>query len=172
MIKHFCDAQLVCQQAYDIPLTKQIGLAALAETAEIEIGDAQLHRALNDSVLTAKCLAKFFTPELYAQFAKIADKEFYERINFKNYCIQDPDDERIRQNQLMVECPCCGVFMKRLSKFTHRNKKHYASYRCGECGRIFNIAHTFKITYDGLEHRNTLTEISGAGEESSNAEGA
>ena len=30
----------------------------IAEMAEIEIGDAQLHRALNDSKLTAKCLAK------------------------------------------------------------------------------------------------------------------
>ncbi|MDD6394876.1 MAG: exonuclease domain-containing protein [Acutalibacteraceae bacterium] len=162
VIRHFCDAQLLCQQALEISLAKQVGLSALAEMAEIDIGDAQLHRALNDSKLTAKCLAKLFTEDLYDQFAKVADKEFYERINFKSYSISDPDDERIRQNNLMVECPNCGIYMKRLTKFSHRNKKHYARYQCGGCGRSYNISHSFKITYDGLVHKNTLTEIGGS----------
>lgn len=162
VIRHFCDAQLLCQQALEISLSKQVGLSALAEMAEIDIGDAQLHRALNDSKLTAKCLAKLFTADLYSRFAKTADKEFYARINFKSYSISDPDDERIRQNKLMVECPNCGIYMKRLTKFSHRNKKHYARYQCGGCGRSYNIAHSFKITYDGLVHKNTLTEIGGS----------
>ena len=162
VIRHFCDAQLLCQQALEISLAKQVGLSALAEMAEIDIGDAQLHRALNDSKLTTKCLAKLFTEDLYDQFAKVADNEFYERINFKSYSISDPDDERIRQNNLMVECPNCGIYMKRLTKFSHRNKKHYARYQCGGCGRSYNISHSFKITYDGLVHKNTLTEIGGS----------
>ena len=51
--------------------------------------------------------------------------------------------------------------MKRLTGFTCRNKKHYAKYRCAVCGKEFNISHTLKITYDGLEHRKTLNEIGG-----------
>ena len=31
IIKNYCDAQLLCQQALNIPLTKQVGLAAFAE---------------------------------------------------------------------------------------------------------------------------------------------
>ncbi len=159
VIKNFCDAQLLCQQALEISLAKQVGLSALAEMAGVEIGDAQLHRALNDSKLTAKCLAKLFNPDLYAQFAKVADSEFYARMNFKSYSISDPEDERIKQDKLMTECPNCGIYMKRLTRFSHRNKKHYAKYQCGGCGRSYNISHSFKITYDGLVHKNTLTEI-------------
>lgn len=172
VIQRFCDAQLLCQKAVDISLNKQVGLSAFAELIEVEIGDDQLHRALNDSRLTAKCLAKLFTPKLYYEFAKKADKEFYDRMNFKSYCIQDTNDERISQNQLMAECPNCGVYMKRLSRFSHRNKKHYAQYRCGECGKLFNAAHTFKITYDGLEHKISINEIVPADIDKNTAEGA
>lgn len=170
-IRNYCDAQLLCQRAMNISLAKQVGLSAFAELIEVKTGDDQLHRALNDSRLTAKCLARLFTPELYREFAKKADGEFYERINFKSYCIQDPKDERIKQNQLMVECPECGIYMKRLSRFTHRNKKHYAKYRCSCCGKSFNVSHTFKITYDGLEHKNSLTEITPAVVDGSETEG-
>lgn len=171
-IQNYCDAQLLCQKAMDISLAKQIGLSAFAELVEVEIGDDQLHRALNDSRLTAKCLAKLFTPELYSEFVRKADKEFYERINFKSYCIQDPKDKRIKQNQLMVKCPECGIYMKRISRFSHRNKKHYARYRCSCCRKLFNVSHTFKITYDGLEHKNSLTEITPVIVEDGTAQGA
>ncbi len=161
IIKNYCDAQQLCQKAAGISLSKQIGLAAFAELADIEIGDDQLHRALNDSRLTAKCFAKLNTPELFKTFVKKADPIFYERMNFKCYNLQDLSDEQIVFSDFMTECPDCGTFMKRLTGFTCRNKKHYAKYRCAVCGKEFNISHTLKITYDGLEHRKTLNEIGG-----------
>lgn len=159
LIKHFCDAQLLCQKAADISLSKQVGLAAFAELIGIEQGDEQLHRALNDSRLTAKCMAKLFTPSLYSEFAQKADKVFYARMNFKSYCLQDLNDEKIKQNSFMTECPTCGVFMKRMTRYTCRNKKHYARYRCGLCGRQYNVSHLFKVTYDGLQHKIGMVEI-------------
>lgn len=163
ILKKYCDAQQLCQQALGIPLTKQVGLAAFAELAEVEIGEDQLHRALNDSRLTARCFAKLCTPELFEMFVKKADRVFYERMNFKCYNIQDLSDEQIIFSDFMTECPQCGSFMKRLTRFTCKNKKHYAKYRCGICGRQYNISHTLRITYDGLEHRKTLSEL-GAGQ--------
>ena len=159
VIKHYCDAQLLCQKAADISLAKQIGLSAFAELIGVEIGEEQLHRAINDSRLTAKCLARMFTPALYAEFAKKADRIFYERMNFKSYNLQDIYDEQVIFSDFMAECPVCGTFMKRLSRFTYRNKKHYARYCCALCGRQFNISHTLKITYDGLEHKKLFHEI-------------
>ena len=159
IIKNYCDAQLLCQQALNIPLTKQVGLAAFAELAEVEIGEDQLHRALNDSRLTARCFAKLCTPELFRIFVKKADSIFYERMNFKCYNLQDLSDEQIVFSDFMTECPDCGTFMKRLTGFICKNKKHYAKYRCSVCGRQFNISHSLKITYDGLEHKKSLTEI-------------
>ena len=161
IIKNYCDAQQLCQQAKGISLNKQVGLAPFAELAEVEIGEDQLHRALNDSRLTARCFAKLCTPELFSMFVKKADRIFYERMNFKCYNLQDLSDEQVIFSDFMTECPDCGVFMKRLTGFTCKNKKHYAKYRCAQCGKQFNISHTLKITYDGLEHRRTLSEIGG-----------
>ena len=158
IIRNYCDAQQLCQYAAGIPLNKQVGLAAFAELAEVEIGEDQLHRALNDSRLTAKCFAKLYKPELFEMFVKKADPVFYERMNFKCYNLQDLDDEQIVYSDFMTECPKCGTFMKRLTGFTCKNKKHYAMYRCALCGRQYRISHTLKITYDGLEHRKTLVE--------------
>ncbi len=162
IIKNYCDAQQLCQKAVDIPLTKQIGLSAFAEMIEIEIGDDQLHRALNDSKLTARCFAKLFTPALFNMFVKKTDPIFYERMNFKTYNLQDINDEQIVFSDFMTECPDCGRFMQRLTRFTCKNKKHYAKYRCVMCGKQYNIAHTLKITYDGLDHRRSLNEINKA----------
>ena len=159
ILKNFCDAQLLCQKAVDIPLTKQIGLSAFAELVGIEIGEDQLHRALNDSRLTARCFAKLFTPQLFGEFVKKADPVFYARMNFKCYNLQDLADEQVVMSDFMTECPGCGSFMKRLTRFTCKNKKHYAKYRCDACGKKYNISHTLKITYDGLEHKKILNEI-------------
>ena len=94
-------------------------------------------------------------------FVKKADRIFYERMNFKCYNLQDLSDEQVIFSDFMTECPDCGIFMKRLTGFICKNKKHYAKYRCAQCGKQFNISHTLKITYDGLEHRKTLSEIGG-----------
>ena len=160
IIKNYCDAQQLCQKAVDISLSKQVGLSAFAEQVGIEIGSDQLHRALNDSRLTAKCVAKLFTPQLYEMFASKADKIFYERMNFKSYHLQDIYDEQIVFSNLMTECPECGMFLKRLTRFVCKNKKHHAKYRCGICGKEYNISHTLKMTYDGLDHRISLNEMS------------
>ena len=159
VIKNYCDAQLMCQQALGISLAKQVGLSAFAEMIEVDIGDDLLHRAINDSRLTAKCVAKMFRPELYAEFAKKADNIFYERMNFKSYCIQDLNDEMIKPSDFMTQCPECSRYMKRISSYTCRNKKHYATYRCKFCKKTYNVAHTFKVTYDGLEHKVNLHQI-------------
>ena len=159
VIRNFCDAQLMCQQAMDIPLTKQVGLSAFAELTQVEIGDDPLHRAINDSRLTARCVAKVFKPECYASFVRKADREFYERMNFKSYCIQDINDELIKPSAFMTKCPECGRYMKRISSYSCRNKKHYASYRCRFCRKTYQVGHMFKMTYDGLEHKVNYRQI-------------
>lgn len=159
VIKNFCDAQLMCQKAAGISLAKQVGLSSFAELAGVDIGDDLLHRAINDSRLTAKCVAKMFQPEVYTEFAKRADKSFYERMNFKSYCIQDLNDELIKPTEFMTKCPECDRYMKRITKYTCRNRKHHAAYRCKFCKRTYNVAHTFKVTYDGLEHKVTFHQI-------------
>ena len=165
VIKNYCDAQQLCQQAMDISLNKQVSLSDFANLIEVDIGDVQLHRAINDARLTAKCLAKLFTPELYAQFASRADRVFYERMNFKCYNLQDLSDEQVIISDFMTKCPACDVFMKRMTRFTCKNKKHYAKYRCSICGKTFNVAHTLKMTYDGLEHKKMPNEITASAEQ-------
>lgn len=152
-IRHYCDAQLMCQMAMDIPLTKQVGLSAFAGLAGVEIGDDPLHRAITDSRLTARCVTKVFRSECFGALVKPADREFYERMNFKSYCLQDLSDEMIHPCDLMTMCPECGHYMKRISGYVYRNKKHYATYRCKFCKITYHVAHTFRVTYDGLEHK-------------------
>lgn len=171
IIRNYCDAQLLCQKAVDVSLSKQVGLSAFAEEYDIEIVEEQLHRAINDSRLTARCLAKLFTPELFSCFVKKADRVFYDRMNFKSYNITDINDEQIDFSAFMTRCPGCGAYMKRMTRLSCRNKKHYARYRCGLCGTQYNISHLFKVTYDGLEHRLNLTRI-GSPEEADGSGGS
>lgn len=159
VIKNYCDAQLMCQKAVGISLTKQVGLSAFAELAGVDIGNDLLHRAINDSRLTAKCVAKVFRSDAYEEFSKRADREFYERMNFKPYCIQDLNDELVKPVEFVTRCPDCDRYMKRFTRYVCRNKKHYATYRCKICNKTYNIAHTLKVTYDGLEHRVVLHQI-------------
>ena len=167
VIRHFCDAQLLCQQAVGIPLTRQVGLSAFAETAGVEIGDDQLHRAIGDSHLAARYVARLFKKEDYDGLVQRADRVFYERMNFKSYYLQDLSDPHIKATDFMVCCPDCEVYLKRLTRYSLRNRKHYARYRCGLCGTVYQVSHAFRVTYDGLEHRvlSVPVNLSGGAEE-------
>ncbi|ABR48667.1 Exonuclease, RNase T and DNA polymerase III [Alkaliphilus metalliredigens QYMF] len=56
-IDKYCDIQKMCMNYLDLPKGKQIGLKKAVETFNIEI-DSRFHKALNDSIYTAKILKK------------------------------------------------------------------------------------------------------------------
>ncbi|MCL2486269.1 MAG: exonuclease domain-containing protein [Oscillospiraceae bacterium] len=158
MIGSFCDAQAVCMEALGLDSSRQPSVAAVAEAAGIETDTGELHRALEDSVVTARCLKALATPDLIKKHTHLADADFYGRITFKPRYICDPDNPIIPRGAFRHDCPDCGGRLERKGKFFTRGRAICAEYQCGACGKSYIIKDQFRLTYDGLIHKVTIIE--------------
>ena len=128
-----------------------MGLSAAAELLNIDFGSDQLHRALDDSLLSWKCFAKVYDPEKIKSFIKPADAEFYNRVCFKNTVITEFSNPLIDKKQFYAVCPVCGRRGRRLNKWQPKNKSFRAAFNCDYCNKKFNGRVQFKLKYEGVQ---------------------
>lgn len=157
-MKNYCDMQQLCQMDMDVEAGQQLGLSAMAEKLGIEVGDMDMHRALDDSIVSAKCLKRTFKEENYKVLARKADSEFYRWITFKTVSICDIDNPLLKASMFMLRCPECGVLLKRMTAVTPKSRSFTAQYACGMCGRKFTGKHYIKLKYEGIVNRSTIIE--------------
>lgn len=157
-MKNYCDLQQLCQMEMDVEAGQQLGLSAMAEKLSVEVESMDMHRALDDSIVSAKCLKRTFKKENYMVLAKKADSEFYRWITFKTVSICDIDNPLLKASMFMLRCPECGVLLKRNTAVTAKSRSFTAQYTCGMCGRKFTGKHYIKLKYEGIVNRSTLTE--------------
>lgn len=158
MIKNYCDAQILCQTALGIDMAKQPGLSLVADMIGISCEDMEMHRALDDSVVTAKCIKKLWNREIFDSVVKCADKSFYDRLTFKQCIISDIRNPLLADVSYKVKCPECNRFMKRETKLKTKNRSICADYKCSRCGKEYAVKHRFKLKYEGLSHKVTFRE--------------
>ncbi len=157
-MKNYCDLQQLCQMDMDVEAGQQLGLSAMAEKLGIEVDNMEMHRALDDSIVSAKCVKSTFKKENYDKLAKIADSEFYRWITFKTISICDLTNPLIKASMFMLNCPECGVILKRVTAVAQKSRSFAAQYICGMCGRKYTGKHYIKLKYEGIVNRSTLTE--------------
>ncbi len=157
-MKHYCDLQQLCQMEMEVESGQQLGLSAMAEKLGIEVGNMDMHRALDDSIVSAKCLRSTFKKENYEALSKIADSEFYRWLTFKTVSICDLTNPLVKSSMFMMRCPKCGVVLKRSTAVTQKSRGFIAQYFCGMCGKRFTGKHYIKLKYEGIVSRSTLTE--------------
>lgn len=156
----YCDLQQLCQYNMDdVDAGQQLGLSALAERLGIEVGDMDMHRALDDSIVSAECLRRSFDSNVFSSLRHTADTEFYNWLNFKTVPVLDLDHYGVNICRLMQTCPECGVILKRTTAFNQKSRGFVAQFVCGKCGRKYSGKHYIKLKYEGLVYRSTLSEV-------------
>lgn len=152
-IHNYCDAQIICQRVLGIDSSKQPGLSAVAEQLGIECGDMDMHRALDDSLVSAECLRRAWSRELFDELVSRVDAEFIKKLTFKTVLISDLKNPLIDRNLFRQRCPVCSSRMRRLGNINSRNHGFVVEYRCAQCGVEYIGRHQFKLKYEGMQHK-------------------
>ena len=136
----------------------QVGLARAGEMLGIPEDDMALHRALDDSRLTAQILQKVYEPESFRAAIQRVDAEFYRRITIKTVILSDIDDPLVKRSELHFSCPECGRELKRKEQWRFRSRAFCADFSCKTCRKEYRGRVQFRQKYEGVECRKKLTE--------------
>ena len=158
-LKQYADLQAYCQDILELPTKNQIALQGAAEHMGISTDDIPLHRAVGDSILSARCLKKLYDKEKFSSYIKPCDDEFYGRLNFRNTYITSIDNPLIDKSELTINCEYCGNECTRLNEWKTKNKSFAAHFKCRTCNKKYNGKVQFRLSYDGVTVIKKLTEI-------------
>ncbi|MCD7723681.1 MAG: exonuclease domain-containing protein [Clostridiales bacterium] len=150
-IRKYIDAQQFCEQFIDsYDGAHSISLYNTAQYFNISANEENLHRALADSMLAAKCFAAAFDSEK-AAFALIdCSGEYFSRLIYKTYSISKPVSSLYNINNEQFVCPACAGKLEIQGKFSYRLKCFHAACICKNCKKKFIVHVNVKKTYDGV----------------------
>ena len=84
-----------------------------------------LHRAIDDSVLSAECLRRTFDADQLTERMVKMDRELYGRLSFKVHFITDRNDPRLDEKQLQFVCPFCSGALHAKEDWSLHNKQFF-----------------------------------------------
>ena len=137
---------------------QQLGLARACEALGVSDEGMEQHRALDDSRMTAAIAKKTFDPAAFAPFVRVADKAFYDRLNFKPYYIRDIDSPLIARQHLRFRCAACGRALRRRGEWRFYNQAFWSEMVCRPCDKTYTARAQFKKKFDSVEVKRKLTE--------------
>lgn len=158
-LKNYMDFQVYAQQRMGVDTSQQLGLARAGEMLGIPEDDMSLHRALDDSKLTAAILQKVYDKDSFVPAILPVDGEFYKRVTFKATIIKDLDDPLVKRSELCFNCPECGQNLKRKGSWRFRSRAFCAEFSCRKCQKKFTGRVQYKLKYEGVEVKKKLNEI-------------
>ncbi|MGN1319592.1 MAG: exonuclease domain-containing protein [Acutalibacteraceae bacterium] len=137
----------------------QISLCNAAEILGITTENYELHNAKDDSLLCAALLKEHYCKERFDRYIKdTKNPEFFKRLCFKPYFINDINDPCVSKQSLDFYCQICGGKMKQLTKWRFRNNSFTANFICKACNKKFICRISFKKTFDNLIVKRRILE--------------
>lgn len=156
-LTYYADLQKIVQEALHLTTTQQTGLSAAAAMLEIGGDGLSLHRALDDSLLSAECLRRVFSKDLVEQLTLPCGEEFYERLRFKAYIISDINNPNVDPERMRCFCDQCGREAQQKSDWIFTCRAFRAKFFCPHCKRPLQHTVRFKQYYDRLDiHSKTV----------------
>lgn len=152
-IDRYMDAQELCRRKLGMEKAKQPGLSNVAELAGIHFEDMEMHRALDDSIVMAKCVKALWDEAVAAELTYVFDKEFLRRLFFKAYYVSDPRNELVDITLFEQDCPKCGAKLVQLTKPRQRSRQIWIDYLCEGCDAQMTGRHRFRVLYEGVQHK-------------------
>ncbi len=148
-LKRYADVQAYCQDVIGSG-KNQLALQTAADMLDIRSDDVPLHRAVGDSILTARILKKLYDAERFAKYIRIVDDEFYARLNFHSTYIYDINNPLINNDDMFILCDVCSSKCEVKNGWKSRNKSFYADLYCPVCDKKMKGRIQYKLCYDGL----------------------
>lgn len=129
----------------------QISLFHAAELLEISTDEFSLHTARDDSMVCVAMLKKAYNAcRFNALIRDTSDPDFYKRLFFKSYYINDINDPLIDKAQFKLKCPKCGTRLVKSSRWNYRNRNFNAKLFCMHCRQRYKAQLSFRKTYDDI----------------------
>ncbi len=157
-LRYYMDCQAYVQQRLALDDGQQLGLARAGELLSVPEEDVAFHRALDDSLLTAKVLQAAAEPASLLAGVQTVDEEFYRRVTFKVTVLGDLTDPRVKKEDLRFTCPECGRDMRRNGQWRFYHRAFCAEFACRPCGKEYRARVQYRIKYEGPEVRRKLSE--------------
>ena len=155
----FVDLQQYTQKHLGMEGGNHLGLSKASEILKVEDENIKLHRALDDSMLSAAVLKKIFsTEELLEHLVDASTPQFYERLLFKTKIITDIQNPLVIAANKHFYCPECNTKMSRQVAWKFKNKQFRSEFLCSECDRTYEGKMLFKMEYEGLVIKRSIIE--------------
>lgn len=164
-ISKYMDLQKYCQSYLKLSNAQQIGLSAAATLFGIDVSEFSTHRALEDSLLSLRCLKKSFDADLIQGFISDCDENFYKRLLFKIRYITNIHDERIDRSKMICYCDDCRKRMRKVSEWKSVNQAFRARFYCKNCDSYYTFTVRFKEYFDRVEMKTKKVKINPEEEE-------
>lgn len=150
---NYADAQKYCMSFLEnSDAGNQISLANCAQRFNIEIDMSNLHRALEDCIVTAHCFIKVFDKKVFENYVSKCDRAFFERLLFKSFYIKKPVYKDFNVDNIDIICNECNKKMNVLLpyEFSASNNTFKSAGECQKCNRKYWIFVRAKQNYDGI----------------------
>ncbi len=140
-------------------IKNQISLSDAAEKFSISTDNLSLHTARDDSLVCVRLLDKTFNSERFGAMVKdTSNPDFYKRLSFKPYYINDLNDPLVDKKALEFCCEECGKSLKRQGNWRYRNRSFFAVFRCKKCEKNYNARVSFRKNYDDVTVKRRIME--------------
>ncbi len=150
-LNNYVNLQKYAQAFMNISKADQIGLSAAAEKLGIDVESYSLHRALDDSLLTADLFRKIYNEHMLQSYTLVCDTSFYSKITFKPKVITDINSPLIDKSKMRCLCDVCGGQCDRISEWRVMNQAFRAVFQCKKCKRKIRFTIRFKEYYDRVD---------------------
>ncbi|MCH4239755.1 MAG: exonuclease domain-containing protein [Oscillospiraceae bacterium] len=158
-LTEYVDLQAYCEKRMSYQEGQQIGLSTAAEMLQINEEKFDHHRALDDSLLSLRCLQKLYDVDALQEMVQDACKqEFYDRMEFRTVTLCDMENPLLQDADWSFCCPVCGHIAHQDDKWVMHNKAFRAAFHCPVCFHKFYGRIQFKLKYEGLSARRTVYE--------------
>ncbi len=166
-LKYYADLQAYCQDRMGLSGHNQIALQAAAEQLGIDTDDIPLHRAVGDSILSARCLKKLYEKEAFSRYIQTVDDEFYRKLNFHSVYLTNPDNPLIDPKEMLFDCEQCNCQLRPLEEWKSKGKNMISRMECPVCGGLFLAKLRCKLLYEGVVATRQLLPLPSEEENSS-----
>lgn len=140
-------------------IKSQISLSNAAAMLGLSTEGIELHRAIDDSRLSAEILQKTYDQNrLHSLVVDTSKPDFYERLTYKPYIISDIENPLINKNDMHFLCDNCNKFAQRTTPWTFKFNSFRAAFRCRTCGDSFVGRITYKKMYDHVSVKRFKTQ--------------
>ena len=130
-------------------IKSQISLSNAAVMLGLPTEGIELHRAVDDSRLSAEILKKTYNKErLHLLIVDTSKSDFYERLTYKPYILSDIENPLINKSDMHFLCDNCNRIAERTTPWNFKYNSFRAGFRCKKCGNSFFGRITFKKMYD------------------------